>query len=232
MIGETRRDSGTDPGPPAVCQTIRGSHWHTLWHSAGPPQVTQASYWEGWPVGCLHVGGCGGGACDFPTPSEEAVSLGEEPEPQEEWATTLHTPAWPEEASEPEGAISSGVMVDAWRQLPPGFAELLAIQSGPPSPWGCGFPSWYTPVGLAGSNTSRGNADDNHPEHLDGGAGILLWDQDHFQDMPAFNSTQFPRLTWHQPGNWGPWVSIPLLNSMKNLKSGEYLLMEPNKTWC
>ena len=41
---------------------------------------------------------------------EEAMLLGDKPEPQEELATTPHTPNQPEEASGPEEAISSGVM--------------------------------------------------------------------------------------------------------------------------
>ena len=60
---------------------------------------------------------------------------GEEPDPQEEQATAPHTPVYPEEASESEGAISLGVMVDMWRQLrltTPWLTNPLAIESGPP----------------------------------------------------------------------------------------------------
>ena len=68
-------------------------------------------------------------------PAEEVRPLGEAPEPQEEWPTAIHAPDHPEEALEPEGASSLGVMAITCRQLPltpPGFSELLAGKSGPP----------------------------------------------------------------------------------------------------
>ena len=63
---------------------------------------------EGQLVGCLHAIGHGGGACGFPTPTEEAVLLEEDQTPQEAQATSLYAPIYPEEASEPEVAISFG----------------------------------------------------------------------------------------------------------------------------
>ena len=69
------------------------------------------------------------------SPAEEARSLGEKPEPQEEQPTAIHAPNHPEEASEPEGASSLGVMAIVQRQLPltpPGFMEPLAVESEPP----------------------------------------------------------------------------------------------------
>ena len=97
---------------------------------------------------------------------EEALLLEEETEPQGEKVTALHSHIHPEEASEPEGAISSGVIVDMQRQLPltpPRCAESLPIESGPP------------PLrGLARPNLFRVYADDHHPEHLDGGVAISL----------------------------------------------------------
>ena len=70
-----------------------------------------------------------------PNPAEEAGSLGEEPKPQEECPTTINAPNHPEEALEPGGASSLGVMTMLWSQLPPaplGFMEPLAVKSGPP----------------------------------------------------------------------------------------------------
>ena len=70
-----------------------------------------------------------------PNTAEEAGQLGEEPGPQEEQATALHTPDQPEEALEPKGAVSLGVMAMVQRQLPltpTAFSELLATESGPP----------------------------------------------------------------------------------------------------
>ena len=71
-----------------------------------------------------------------PTHTEEAVLLGEDPEPKEDQATTLHIPIQPEEASEPEDTISPGVMAadpqNVWRQIllsTPGFAKVLTIRS-------------------------------------------------------------------------------------------------------
>ena len=66
-----------------------------------------------------------------PNPAEDTGPLGEEPEPWEEQATTIHAPDYPEEALEPEGASSLGVMAITWRQLPltpPRFLEPLAVE--------------------------------------------------------------------------------------------------------
>ena len=122
-----------------VCWMVSGFPWHTLQHSQGPPQMPPTLDREGQPVRCLHGVGCRGGAYGFPTPREEAVLLGEDSEPQEEWATTPHTPNWLEEASEPDDAIRPGLMVAAPQNaqrlipLPPsGFARLLAVRSEPP----------------------------------------------------------------------------------------------------
>ena len=75
-----------------------------------------------------------------PTPTEEAVLLGEDPEPLEEWAIALHAPDKPEEASEPDDTVGLGVIVAAPQNMwtwvlppPPGFARLLAVRSAPPS---------------------------------------------------------------------------------------------------
>ena len=69
------------------------------------------------------------------TSGEEALMIEKDQEPQEAQATTPNTPICPKKASEPEEAVSLGVMVDMQRQLPPtppGFAELLVIESGSP----------------------------------------------------------------------------------------------------
>ena len=74
-------------------------------------------------------------ATTSPSPAEETRSLVEEPELWEEWPTVAQAPDYLEEALEPKGASSLGVMTIAQRQLllaPPGFRELLAAKSGPP----------------------------------------------------------------------------------------------------
>ena len=91
----------------------------------------------------------------FLNPAEGAGLLGEKPEPQEEWATALHNPDHPEEASNPEGAIRLGVMAITQRWLPltpPGFSEPLAIKSGPPP-----LEDADSPVGVSWGLSSLGS---------------------------------------------------------------------------
>ena len=59
----------------------------------------------------------------LPQPLWRGCVNGREPEPQEEQAIALPTLVHPEEASELEGAISLGAMVDALTLTLPGFAE-------------------------------------------------------------------------------------------------------------
>ena len=144
-----------------------------------------------------------------PNPAGEGRLVGEESEPKEEWTTASHIHDQPEEASESEGVISSGVMADAGRQLSlslPGFAEPLAIKSGPP-PFKDADSLVGIPWGLARSNLSRINADDHHPEHLDERAGVLLQNQGHFQDALHLTPPNFPDQPGPNQEHEEPWVN-------------------------
>ena len=226
-------DSGNGPGPPLVHCTIWGSPRNTLWCSPVSLQVSHASYWGGCPVRSLHVGGYGGGANDFSKPCRGG------------WATrggtralggagnhpTYTQPTW--RALDPEGAVSSGVMAIMQRQLPPtppGFSELLATKSGPPplkdadslagAPWG----------GLARTNLFTGYADGHNPEHLDGGVTVSLWDQGHFPDILAFNSTYYPdQLNTHQELQ-EPWACKPLWIYLAVMGSANPILLHDHET--
>ena len=105
-------------------------------HSPGPLQVSHASYWEGWPVRCLHVGGWRGRNWQLPQSLHRRLDYKVRNQSlRRSRATVLHTPDWCEEASEPERDIILGVMAIAWRQLPltpQGISALLAFESGPP----------------------------------------------------------------------------------------------------
>ena len=71
----------------------------------------------------------------FPSPAEETGSPDEEPEPWEEWPTTVHAPNHLEEAALPEEADRFGMMTITQRWLPlapPECVELLFGESRPP----------------------------------------------------------------------------------------------------
>ena len=106
---------------------------------------------------------------------EEAVLLEENPDPQEDQVTALHTPVWLYKASEPEDAASPGVMTadpqNKWRWiLPPplGFAQPLAFYSGPPPLENADMPMGM-PRGacLAGFDFPQLHAD-NHKQNMTG----------------------------------------------------------------
>ena len=202
--GEVWWDSGTGPGPPVVCNTIRGSPQNTLHCHPGPLQVSWASYWEGWPIRCLHDGGCRGGACDLPKLCREGHATGWLSRasggagnhctyPQPTWRGFW---AWGSHQLGDDGRCTEVVTTDTtW------ICRAAGYQIRVTSPWG--FTGWYTPGGPARSNLFRINANDHHPEYFEGRTGILLQNQGHFQDIPAFNSAQFPIPTWPQLGTWG-----------------------------
>ena len=228
------QDSGTGLGPPAVHHTIEFSMGNTLWHSPRHSHLSWAFYWERWPDRYLLGGGCRGRADDLLEPCIGVWKLRAEPGSQEEQATALHTCDWPEEASELKGAVSLGLMVITQRWLPPTppvFLELLATKSGSPplkdldSLVGLPYRAWLYLTSLGSVQmviTQR---------HLDVWVTILLWDQGHFPDIPAFNFAWLPSPIWHPKGTGGTMSKWTTLNPKEDPKLSEYLLIKPNKTW-
>ena len=227
-------------GPAMVHWIVGGSPWHTLCHIPGPPQMLHTSDSEGWPVGCLHAGGCGGGACGFPNPYRGGHVTGRGPRapggvgycPAYPWLT--RGSFWPGWHCQTRGDGSYPQEWGGYCCLHQDFPDCwLSVQSHPledaDTPMGIPRGAWLdlNSLGSAQIVTTRYNK-----------TGKLEY---HCKARGIFRMSLCvapPYIPGQSGTNWelkDQSVSKLLLISMKNLELSEYPLrktdQDPNKNW-
>ena len=132
--GEVRRNGGAGLGSSMVHHTIWNAPRDAVWSSSGAPQLPYPLLEKGNLMILTMLDVVEKGPVTPLIPTEIASSPEEKSEPREEEPTNLPAPNG-QQASEPEGAASSGklALVQRWLQLvPPGFTGSWADKSGQP----------------------------------------------------------------------------------------------------
>ena len=167
---------------------VRSSSWYNVWCSLIPVEMLCALHATGWRrhLGGLLAWACMGRAHGFPNPTEEALLLSEDLEPQGVQASALHVPIWLEEALKPKvtaGVVGPWILSDKYHDCHWGLnclSRCLVHLLGR-----CRAPALHPQRSPAEYNLPGPHGNGYSPECPNGQVQMPLQDMAHLNDIPV-----------------------------------------------